>query len=212
MKKGDKNMFEVEKNFQLNKGELKGLLKGAEFLGEQTFRDLYCDTADFTLSKNNIWLRKRGEQFQLKLPVFQKEKMQTDQFQEIEGEEKIREIFAIPPFVDFETDIEKFGYGIFCDLTTVRKKYEKENFVIDLDQTVSNLPGEQDFSYRVVEIELIVADSAEIPNADKKIMAFAKKNQLKVEKEKGKVVQYLFQKKPKHFKALVEAGIVEAGS
>ncbi len=202
-------MFEVEKKFKLNDDELERLLEDAQFLGEQTFRDVYYDTSDFTLSKNNIWLRKRGEQFQLKLPVFQKEKMQTAQFQEIEGEDKIREIFAIPPIVDFEMDIKKFGYGIFCDLTTVRKKYEKENFVIDLDQTISNLPREDDFSYQVVEIGLMVAGSAEIPRADKKIMTFAKRNQLKVEKQKGKVAQYLFQKKPKHFKVLVEAGIVE---
>ncbi|NTV41597.1 MAG: CYTH domain-containing protein, partial [Candidatus Moranbacteria bacterium] len=126
--KGNKNMFEVEKKFKLNEDELERLLEGAQFLGEKTFGDVYYDTLDFTLSKNNIWLRKRDGQFQLKLPVSQKEKMQTNQFQEIEGEEKIREIFAIPKVIDFEKDIEKFGYGIFCDLTTVRKKYAKENF------------------------------------------------------------------------------------
>jgi adenylate cyclase class IV len=204
MKKGDKNMFEVEKKFQLNKGELKRLLKGAEFLGEQTFRDLYYDTADFTLSKNNIWLRKRGEQFQLKLPVARKEKLQaqTTQYQEIKGEEKIREIFAVAPVADFETDIEKFGYGIFCDLTTTRKKYQQAGFIMDLDQTVSNLTGEDDFSYQVVEVELMVESQAEIFSASAKIIEFAKKNKLKIETKKGKVLAYLFQKRPGHYRGI----------
>ncbi len=197
-------MIEVEKKFQLNKIELKKLLEGAEFLGEQTFRDLYYDTADFNLSKNNIWLRKRGEQFQLKLPVAGNEKLQTQttQYQEIEGEEKIREIFAIPPIADFEMDIEKFGYGIFCDLTTIRKKYQKAGFTIDLDQTVSNLTGEQDFSYQIVEIELMVEGQAEILSAAEKISAFAEKNKFGVKKVRGKVLEYLFQKKPGHYKGI----------
>ncbi len=205
-------MFEVEKKFKLNDEEEKGLLEGAEFVSEKIFTDAYYDTADFTLSKNNIWLRKRDDDFQLKLPVFQKEQMQTTGFQEIEGEDKIREIFAIPPVLDFETDIRAFGYEIFCDLVTTRRKYQKEGFEIDLDQTISDFPSEKDFSYRVVEIELMVEDKAEIFSASERIEEFAKKNQLKVEKIRGKVAEYLFQKKPKHFEALVEAGVVELAS
>ncbi len=197
-------MIEVEKKFQLNKIELKKLLEGAEFLGEQTFRDLYYDTADFTLSKNDIWLRKRGEQFQLKLPVAGNDSLQTQttQYQEIEGEEKIREIFAIPPIADFEMDIEKFGYGIFCDLTTIRKKYQQAGFTIDLDQVVSNLVGEQDFSYQIIEVELMVESQAEIASAAEQISAFAEKNKFGGEKVQGKVLAYLFQKKPKHYKGI----------
>ena len=205
---GIKNMIEIERKFKLNEAEKESLLAGAIFVGEKTFTDVYYDTEDFTLSKNNIWLRKRDDEFQLKLPILQKEKVQTTQFQEIEGEDKIREIFAIPSIVDFETDIKVFGYEIFCQLETTRRKYQKENFEIDLDQTVSNFPSEQDFFYRMVEIELMVSSNAEILNADKKIMAFAKKNQLKIGNIRGKVAEYLFRKKPKHYEALIKAGVV----
>lgn len=201
-------MFEVEKKFKLNREEKERLIEGAEFLGEKTFNDLYFDTEEFTLSKNDIWLRKRGEQFQLKLPVQSEGKKLADQYQEIDGEEKIREIFAIPKIVYFEKDIEKFGYGVFCNCTTIRKKYQKDGFTIDLDQTVSNLPGEQDFSYQIAEIELMVESQAEIFSASKKIEKFAKENNFKFEEARGKVAQYLFQKRPKHFEALVEAGVV----
>jgi MFS transporter, DHA1 family, tetracycline resistance protein len=208
-KRGDKNMFEVEKKFKLNEEEKKRLLEGARFLGEKTFRDSYFDTGEFALSKNDIWLRKRGEQFQLKLPVQSEGKEIADQYQEIEGEEKIREIFAIPKIADFEKDIEKFGYGIFCDCTTTRKKYQKEGFMIDLDQAISNLPGEQDFSYQITEIELMVESQAEILSASEKIQKFAQKNELTPVQNRGKVIEYLSQKRPKHFEALVKAGIVK---
>ena len=203
-------MIEVEKKFKLNDEEEKRLLKGAEFVSEKTFTDVYYDTVDFTLSKNNIWLRKRDEQFQLKLPVSQKEKMQITQFQEIEGEDKIREIFAVATVLDFETDIKAFGYEIFCQLRTTRKKYQKEGFEIDLDDAVSVLPGEEDFVYKITEIELLVENKEEVSSASKKIEEFATKNQLKLEKTWGKIAQYLFQKKPKHFEALVVAGVVKA--
>ncbi len=203
-------MIEVEKKFKLNDEEEKRLLKGAEFVSEKTFTDVYYDTADFTLSKNNIWLRERDGEFQLKLPVFQKEKMQTTQFQEIEGEDKIREIFAVATVLDFETDIKAFGYEFFCQLRTTRKKYQKEGFEIDLDEAVSILPGEEDFVYKITEIELLVENKDEVSSASKQIEKFAKRNELKFEKKRGKIVQYLFQKKPKHFEALVVAGVVKA--
>ncbi len=203
-------MIEIEKKFKLNELEAARLLEGAEFIGEKTFTDVYYDTSEFALTKNDIWLRKRAGEFQLKLPVFQKEKVQTTGFQEIEGEDKIREIFAVAPVLDFETDIKAFGYEIFCQLRTTRKKYQKEGFEIDLDDAVSVLPGEEDFVYKITEIELLVENKEEVSSASKKIEEFATKNQLKLEKTWGKIAQYLFQKKPKHFEALVVAGVVKA--
>ena len=203
-------MIEVERKFKLDEAEKESLLAGAIFVGEKTFTDAYFDTEDFTLSKNNIWLRKRDKEFQLKLPVLQGEKLQTTQFQEISGAEKIREIFAVAPVLDFETDIKAFGYEIFCRLKTTRRKYQKEGLTIDLDVATSDLPGEQDFCYQVAEVELLVENKTETFQATEKIENFAKKNQLKAENIRGKVAEYLFQKKPKHFAALVEAGIVEA--
>jgi len=202
-------MFEVEKKFKLNSQETERLIEGAQFLGERIFTDLYFDTDEFALSKNDIWLRKRGEQFQLKLPVQLEGKKLADQYQEIDGQEKIREIFAIPQIADFEKDIEKFGYGIFCDCTTTRKKYQKKDFIIDVDEIVYESEDKQDFSYKIIEIELVVENQAEILLASEKIQNFAKEHKLTPAQNRGKVIEYLFQKRPKHFEALVEAGVVE---
>ena len=74
----------------------------------------------------------------------------------------------------------------------------------------SDLPGEQDFCYQVAEVELLVENKTETFRASEEIENFAKKNKLKTENIRGKVAEYLFRKRPKHFATLVEAGIVEA--
>ncbi len=206
------NMIEIEKKFKLNQEEKERLLIGADFLGEKIFTDVYFDTADFTLTKNDIWLRRRGNSLELKLPIYQAEKKEATQYQEITGEEKIREIFAVAPVLDFENDIKVFGYEAFCKLKTVRKEHLKSGFIIDFDKTTSDIQGEQDFNYQIVEIELLVENINEILSANKKIEKFAKINNLKFERIRGKVAEYLSQKRPKHFKALVEAGVVEVAS
>ena len=210
-KRGEnKNMIEIERKFKLSSEEKETLLEGATLFGEEMFVDVYFDTEDFTLGKNDIWLRRRGEVFELKIPVGQNQGRQTRQYQEISGAEKIREIFAVAPVLDFETDIKVFGYEIFCRLKTTRRKYQKEGLTIDLDVATSDLPGEQDFCYQVAEVELLVENKTETFRASEEIENFAKKNKLKTENIRGKVAEYLFRKRPKHFATLVEAGIVEA--
>ncbi|NTW27195.1 MAG: CYTH domain-containing protein [Candidatus Moranbacteria bacterium] len=197
-------MFEVEKKFKLSAEESKRLLTDAEFVSEKTFTDVYYDTADYALTRNDIWLRKRGEQFELKLlmhdPVGDKP---TQQYQEIEGEEKIREIFSLPPMKDFLSDITDFGYAAFCECQTTRKKYTKEGFILDIDKVDCG-----DFLYEVAEIELLVEKKEQMNEAAEKIEKFATKNGLEKKYIHGKVIEYLFQKKPAHFQALVDAGII----
>jgi len=197
-------MFEVEKKFKLSEDEEKKLLEGAEFVSEKTFTDVYFDTDEYALSKNDMWLRKRGEQFELKIPMHDSEgRKRVQRYQEIEGEEKIREIFAIAPISDFETDIGSLGYKAFCTCITTRRKFTKEGFIIDID-----LVNYVDFSYGIAEIELLVEKKDQMKKAAEKIEQFATKNGLEKIYVRGKVLEYLFRKKPEHFAALLEAGVV----
>ncbi|MDD5463662.1 MAG: CYTH domain-containing protein [Candidatus Moranbacteria bacterium] len=197
-------MFEVGKKFILSEKDIARLVEGSEFLGEKTFTDVYYDTDEFALTKNDIWLRKRGEEFELKLPMHLGDKNFSQQYQEIEGEEKIREIFAIAKINDFESDIEAFDYKPFCDCATTRKKFKKEGFVIDLDFVVYDDKS----VYNIGEIELIVEKKNQMAEALEKIEKFAQKNGLKSLPVRGKVIEYLLRSKPGHYRALVEAGVV----
>jgi adenylate cyclase class IV len=203
-------MFEVEKKFKLSDDDVKTLTTGAEFLSEKTFTDVYFDTLEFALTKNDIWLRKRGDDFELKLPMHSDNNKLTQQYQEIEGAEKIREIFAIPVLNDFEYDIKAFAYQPFCECITTRKKFKKEEFIIDLDVVEYKLKDGSlvDFTYDLAEIEILVENKNEMSEAAEKIEKFAMKNGLKNDYVRGKVLEFLKRKKPEHFQALVDAGVV----
>lgn len=198
-------MFEVEQKFKLSDLDIVRLTDGAEFLGEKKFTDVYYDTEKFTLTSQDIWLRSRGENFELKLPMYKVgEGELTNQYQEIESEEKIREIFAIPIIKSFIEDIEALGYFPCCTCTTTRKKYKKGKFVIDLD-----LVEAQDFNYAIGEIELMVEEKSQMADAIAEIVEFAKEHEIKIEYVRGKVLEYLKRKKPEHFQALVDAGVIK---
>lgn len=199
-------MFEVEQKFLLSEKEKKLLLDGAEFLGEKVFTDKYFDDLNFSLTKNDIWLRKRGEIFELKIPIAGSENSSTNQYQEIEGGEKIREIFAITPIKSFIEDIKDLGYDSFCQCTTVRKKYKRESFVIDLDEVEYEADN---FKYQIAEIELLVENKEKIKKAENEIIEFSKKIGLKISPVRGKVLEFLRNKKPDHYQALVDAGVVK---
>jgi adenylate cyclase class IV len=198
------SMFEVEKKFKLSNNESKKLLEGAEFISEKTFTDIYYDTPEYSLTKNDIWLRKRGEEFELKIPMHQMGQHLLQQYQEIEGEEKIREIFSIAPIVDFETDILAFSYEPFCVCTTTRRKFKKDKFTIDLD-----LVEYGDFSYELAEIELLVETKEQMDEAAREIEEFASSLGLKQGYVRGKVLEYLARKCPAHFEALVASGVIK---
>ncbi|KKP97476.1 MAG: hypothetical protein US25_C0002G0021 [Candidatus Moranbacteria bacterium GW2011_GWE1_36_7] len=197
-------MFEVEKKIILSESDIVRLIEGGKFLSEKTFTDVYYDTEEFALTKNDIWLRKRGDDFDLKLPMHLGDNNFSQQYQEIEGEEKIREIFAIAKLNDFESDINAFGYKPFCNCATTRKKYRKEGFIIDLDSVVYDDKG----VYNIGEIELLVEEKKQMAEALEKIEKFAQKNELKSVPVRGKVIEYLLRSKPDHYQALVEAGVV----
>lgn len=196
-------MYEIEKKFILSGKEKKKLLEGAEFLAEKNIVDTYFDTPEFALTKNDIWLRCRDGIFELKLPMQKNGKGLANKYQEIEGEEKIRQIFAITPEKSFLEDIASFGYENFCICRTSRKEYAKGKFKIVLDKADFG-----DFQYEIAEIEAVVADEKNMQKASDEIFAFARSCGLKTENLRGKIIEYLFRKKPKHYKALVGEGVV----
>jgi len=196
-------MFEIEKKFILTEKQKERLIDGAEFLGEKTFTDIYYDTEQYSLTKNDIWLRSRDGHFELKLPLQKNGYNLTNQYNELDGEEKIRQVFGIAPMGSFLEDIQSFGYAPFCECKTVRKKYKKGKFSIDLDKVYFD-----NFNYCLAKIEVMVENRENIKTANDDILAFADSLVLRAENIRGKIVEYLFREKPQHYRALVDAGVV----
>ena len=88
---------------------------------------------------------------------------------------------------------------------TTRTKYRKDGFNIDLD----DVNFDSDFDYQLAEIELLISDDENELEATQKILEFAKKHGLTDEPIRGKVIEYLMQKRPKHYQDLVNSGTIQ---
>ncbi|MFA6082588.1 MAG: CYTH domain-containing protein [Patescibacteria group bacterium] len=192
-------MIEVEKKFKLSGQDIERLTRDAEFLKERTFTDIYFDDEKYSLTSNDKWLRARDGLYELKLPMHAGVDRKADQYDEIEDEQKIREVLNIPT----DQKIDEI-YAPFCNVTTTRKKYKKDQFIIDLDDVDYG-----DFKYSLGEIELLVNNQSDIEKAIAEIMDFANKYQLSVAMVRGKVIEYLKQVKPEHYQALIKAKVVK---
>lgn len=199
-------MIEVEKKFILNKEDERRLIKGAEFLNEKVFEDIYYDTSDFVLTCKDKWLRSREGKFELKVPIFdEKTKRVTDQYHELENEQEIKVALSLNDGKGLADNLIENNYLPFCTFKTKRRTYKKENFTIDIDFV--DFGG---FVYEIAEIELKVKDESEIKNARNQIIEFAKKNRLAVKTIHGKIIEYLKQTKQIHYQALVNAGVIKS--
>lgn len=196
-------MIEVEKKFILTEKEEKSLTTGAEFLGEKTFIDIYYDDENYSLTGKDIWLRKRSDRFELKIPLNLniKERI-SDQYREIENDEDILKYFNANINEPLESFLINNKYFPFCEIKTTRRKYKKDGFNIDLDL--------MDFGYKLAEIEYMISNEAEMEQATKSILEFAKSCNIDTKAiVKGKVIEYLRLNDPKHFQTLIDLEVVK---
>src|SRR5260221_52798 len=96
-------MVEVEKKFVITPEQEEALIEDAEFVGEKIFTDTYFDYSDHRLTTSDLWLRKRGEQFELKVPLNESMIARvSDQYHELEDEKEIASFLKLPYRGDFE--------------------------------------------------------------------------------------------------------------
>jgi len=166
-------MIEIEKKFIPTFENLEALLDGAVSMGEMTNHDIYYDYPDYRFLKGNIAFRNRNGNFELKL------KQSGGVHVELEDAKEIESYFNV-------TDLEKFieeNLKIAMEFKVYRKKYKKEDFNLDIDET--------DFGYKVGEIELMVEKEEDVKNAEEKIEQFASKYNLELKKGLSKKKAYL---------------------
>lgn len=193
-------MIEVEKKFLIDENNIQKLVEGAEFVNEKKFIDTYWDMADYSLTITDFWLRSRDGRFELKVPMLGGGKRLVDQYEELDSDNQIANKLSLPTG-NLEKELRGANYSPFATITTIRNKYKKDGFIIDID--------ELDFGYNIVEVELMVNEKGEIDNAINKILSFAKANNLEVSQVRSKIVEYIKRNNPQHYKALLNAGIVK---
>lgn len=198
-------MIEVEKKFTLTKEQKEHIELSTKFVAKKEIIDIYFDNNTFDLTKNDIWLRQRHGQFEIKVSKNRNLNRKTDQYAEIENENEIRQFLKINEEGSLLEDIKKAGFSPFAELKSIRLKYQDGPLMIDIDDVTAT-----NFHYMLAEIELMVEDSSKTDEAAEKILEFAKSKGLQPEAyTRGKVIEYIRQKRPEHFEALVRVGVVK---
>lgn len=195
----------MEKKFQLTGEQEQSLLAGAVFVNEKTFADVYYDTPAYFTTKQDWWLRQRESRWELKVGIKTGKETVVGRYDELETESEIRAKLGLKQQKTFAEDLAAAGYKPYCHCITTRKKYKKEGFTIDLDTVAYN---NDLFTFTIAEIEAMVESETGIDEAVREIIVFAKKQGLEVVPLRGKVVEFLKQQKPEHYKALVAAGVL----
>ncbi len=198
-------MLEIEKKFQLTIEQKKRLLDGAEFISEVTIIDTYYDKHTHDLTKQDCWLRCRNGRYELKIGIKNYDKRAIQKYKELKNEKEIRDFLNMPQIENFEKCLSINQFVPFMSCVTTRTKYRKDGFNIDLD----DVNFDSDFDYQLAEIELLISDDENELEATQKILEFAKKHGLTDEPIRGKVIEYLMQKRPKHYQDLVNSGTIQ---
>lgn len=200
-------MIEVEKKFLLSPEDEARLVDGAELVGERVIEDSYYDNADYDITLANMWLRQRGDAFELKVPMHVSDDKTVDQYRELSDYTEICQTLGLPADgTKLSALLEKEGYAAFMSPRTTRRTYRKDGFTIDLDMvTYAN----SNFRYQLSEIEKMVENEADMPAAIDSILAFARQHGLVTDQFiLGKVGAYIKTERPEHYEALVAVGVL----
>lgn len=196
-------MIEVEKKIHIREEDLKIIEKLGTFLGSRILTDTYYDTADFRYTTSDIWLRERECKFELKIGV-KGIQGEIDKYREITDENAIIKELGLEKDKDLTKALIKARIFPYATFQTARRKYQIEEFTIDLD-----LAYFDDFIYRIAEIELLVGSENKIPQAKESLTRFIEKLGMDGDRPvKAKLVEFLSQKNPTHYQALVASGII----
>lgn len=197
-------MIEVEKKVALEESNLKAIERLGTFLGSRMITDTYFDTPDYRYTTSDIWLRERECKFELKVGI-RNVSGRIDHYQEITNEAAILKKLGLEKDRDLTKALTKAKIFPFATFQTIRRKYQIEEFSLDLD-----LAYYDDFIYRIAEIELMVPSEDKISEAERAIENFVKRLGIQDRPVRAKLIEYLSQKNPTHYEALAKAGVVPA--
>jgi len=148
---------EIEKKYELLDSDLEIIRQNFNFVSKKQIEDIYRDTEDFYLCKNNIWLRQRNGKWELKYPCW-KDIADTSCYEEYYGQDALNKSKEII----WEKKLIKLA-----EVKTNREKYKTSwnwyNFTIDVDDF---------WFWKLVEIE--ISGDGSVEDLSQKIEEFRK--------------------------------------
>ncbi|XP_033753925.1 uncharacterized protein LOC117337185 [Pecten maximus] len=167
-------MIEVERKFVITTKSVDKLKElGALLNVEKTFTDRYYDDPKYSLTLQNCWLRKRNEDWELKVTRHVSCKLSTHNEEITKEREIVKYLIQHYNMEGFSEELSAtelvkiIGLEEFATFTTHRQSYSLPECTVDLDIT--------DFGFQVGEIEVMVAHESRIPSALNTIEDMAKK-------------------------------------
>ena len=205
---------------------------GGSEIGSVAFTDTYYDTPECALTSNDVWLRRRDEKWEIKVPIAGDARRSGGErtvFREVEGAagcldelEKVlgtgeaevssgtkrdeREGERERESANDELRLERFAaskaVAPFASFATTRAKFSLDGASIDVDCA--------SFGHTVVEVEVLCGDANEVPAAEEKVNKVAAKLLLtEIGATGGKLETFLRKNCPKQLEALVKNGILK---
>lgn len=195
------DMIEVENNYTLTNEQEERLLKGSVLFKTITNVDVFYDTQNYHYTLQDMWLRTRNGTYELKIGQGKNRTRNGTVYEEIENEDLIRERLQLLPDLSMNDALIQAGILPFATIHKARRSYKREDFRIDIDVC--------DFGYELAEIELLVKNPSDVQEALDRINALADHVGLDASPQRGKLIEYLYQFSPNHYKALLEAGVID---
>lgn len=193
-------MIEIEKKFIPTEKIQEFLKTDAVFKATEKFTDIYYDTNDYHLALQDVWLRKRGNVYELKeTKIRGKNDKLARTANETVGDAQIASYLGIDIITSLQDALVNAGYIPFASITTTRSTYTIEGFTIVLDDT--------DYGYQIGEIELLTDDIAHQGACEERILAFMQSRNIPAVYVRGKVPEYLRRTNSDLFMHLVNAGV-----
>nr|ACO14570.1 Thiamine-triphosphatase [Caligus clemensi] len=179
----ESSMIEVERKFTVPECfeallDKHGFKNMSGFEQDEEICDTYYDSQGFDLMIEDYWLRSRNGDWELKYPVGVHPTGSTLYHETSDVHEISAKLQILVPkknngskrnsmiFNNIGDFICNQILHKFAELITRRKHYQKDNVSIVVDET--------NWGYKVGEIEMVVKDKLEVPEASKKIDAIAR--------------------------------------
>ncbi len=202
------NQFEVEKKLQLTMIQSVKLIESFDLIKQIQLSDTYWKDSGLHLPLRDRWLRKRGDNWELKNPVssFDATTRTTDKYNEITDTEDIKQILGVMGVSgDFEQDLREFEYSPWFTISSVRNICNSKRF-----PGITIVHDVTDFDYVIWEVEKCVEKQEDVSAAEDEIIKFISNKGITLQGYvRGKVHEYLYRYKNEEFQELARAGIMK---
>ena len=228
--------LEVERKFRVDGGE-EGLARAADMLTQRgfvlasqtEFTDEYFDVSPtFALSTRDMWLRRRANQLELKLPIravatatATPGNETTDTYDELTHADDIHAALSrvlAPATTPLTTNIfTTFNLTTSFIITTNRSTFtprsspttnSNQRAKVVLDSCRFG-PDGRDGEATIGEVELLVSSPADVPAAQLHVESLCASLGFDTSPTPGKVLMCIARTRPDHYRALVRVGLVQ---